>query len=118
MHPAMQRRRHRMMLRRHHAVGAKRRRGLAGFFIVTFAVIGLMFVGTVGGTVGGLFAAYNAIAATLPDPRVIDKVELPESTLVYDRTGQTLMARFECQNRDAVAFAEIPKHLVDATVAV
>jgi membrane peptidoglycan carboxypeptidase len=118
MHPAMQRRRHRMMVRRHHAVGARRRRGLASFFIVTFAVIGLMFVGTMAGTVGGLFAAYNAIAATLPDPRVIDKVELPESTLVYDRTGERLMARFECQNRDAVTFDEIPKHLVDATVAI
>ncbi|HEX2221231.1 MAG TPA: transglycosylase domain-containing protein [Candidatus Limnocylindria bacterium] len=118
MHPAMQRRRHRLMVRRHHAVGASRRRGLAGFFFVTFAVIGLMFVGTIAGTVGGLFAAYNAIAATLPDPRVIDTVDLPESTLVYDRTGKTLLARFECQNRDAVAFDEIPKHLVDATVSI
>jgi membrane peptidoglycan carboxypeptidase len=117
MHPAMQRRRHRLMLRRTASRG-RPRRGLATFLLGTLAAIGLMLGGSLVGTGGGMLAAYNYFASGLPDPRILDDVELPQSTYVYDRTGKTLLARFECQNREAVAFDQIPDALVNATVAI
>ena len=94
------------------------RRGLATFLLGTLAAIGLLIGGSLAGTAGGMFAAYNYFAASLPDPRILDNVDLPQSSYVYDRTGKTLLARFECQNREAVTFDQIPEDVVNATVAI
>jgi len=116
MHPAMQRRRHRLMLRRT-TRGRAPRRGLATAFLVVIGVFVVFVGGSVAATAGGLFAAYNYFASGLPDPRLLDDIELPASTYVYDRTGKTLLARFECQNREQVNFAALPEPIVNATIA-
>jgi membrane peptidoglycan carboxypeptidase len=89
------------------------------FLFVTVGVFGLMFVGSVLGTAGGMLAAYNYFASDLPDPHVLDGIqkELPQSTYIYDRSGEVLLARFECQNREAVAFDQIPQVIWEAAVA-
>jgi membrane peptidoglycan carboxypeptidase len=116
MHPAMQRRRHRLMTRRTTSRHAPRR-GIATAVLVLFGVLLLFVVGSVAGTAGGLLAAYNYYATGLPDPRLLDDIELPASTYVYDRTGQQLLARFECENREQVRFDELPSYIVDAAIA-
>ena len=93
------------------------RRGIATAVLVLFGVFLLFVVGSVAGTAGGLLAAYNYYATGLPDPRLLDDIELPASTYVYDRTGQQLLARFECQNREQVRFDELPSYIVDAAIA-
>jgi membrane carboxypeptidase/penicillin-binding protein len=108
MHPALQRRRRHLMMTKRTTRRGSRRRGLATFLLVTLGVFGLMFVGSIMGTAGGMFAAYNYFASDLPDPEILEGIETPESTYVYDRSGETLLARFECQNREAVAFDELP----------
>jgi membrane peptidoglycan carboxypeptidase len=116
MHPAMQRRRHRLMIRR----TTKRRsprRGLTTFLMVTVGVIVLFIGGSIVGTGAGLLAAYDYFSTGLPDPHIIDGIDMPASTYVYDRTGTQLLARFECENREEVRFSEIPSSIVDATVA-
>ena len=105
-----------MMTRRTTRRGS-RRRGLATFLLVVFGVFGLTFVGSIVGTAGGMLAAYTYFASDLPDPNVLDKIVPPQSTYVYDRTGTVLLARFECQNRDAVEFEELPEVIWQATVA-
>jgi hypothetical protein len=105
-----------MMTRRTTRRG-QRRRGLATFLLVTLGVFGLTFVGSIMGTAGGMFAAYTYFASDLPDPNVLDGIEPAQSTYVYDRTGQTLLARFECQNREAVKFAELPDIIWEATIS-
>lgn len=104
------------MARRTTRRGAQRR-GLATAFIVTLGVFALLVVGSIAGTAGGLLAAYSYFASGLPDPRLLDDIEMPASTYVYDRTGTELLARFECQNRETVTFDELPEHIVNATVA-
>jgi membrane peptidoglycan carboxypeptidase len=116
MHPAMQRRRHRLMTRR----ATRRRnpgRGFATFLAVSLGVFVLFVGGMVAGTTGGLLAAYQYFAAGLPNPRILDGIELPASTYVYDRTGTVLLARFECENREQVTFADLPDSVVNATIA-
>lgn len=105
------------MTRRSTLRGSGRRRNLTTAFVVIIGAFVIMIGGSVLGTAGGLLAAYNYFASGLPEPNILDDLRLPQSTFVYDRTGATLLARFECQNRDAVAYAEIPENLIDATVA-
>ena len=105
-----------MMTRRTTRRGG-RRRGLATFLLVTFGVFGMMFAGSIFGTAGGMLAAYNYFASDLPDPRLLDGIEPQQSTYVYDRTGEQLLARFECQNREAVSFETLPDVIWQATVA-
>jgi membrane peptidoglycan carboxypeptidase len=116
MHPVLQRRRHRLMVRR-----TTSRRGKRQGVVTLLLAILVLFVVTIGGSVvgsaGAALAAYNYFAAGLPAPNILDGINLPQSTLVYDRTGKTLLARFECQNREYISFADIPSIMVNATVA-
>ena len=105
-----------MMTRRTTRRGSQRR-GLATFLLVALGVFGLTFVGSIMGTAGGMFAAYSYFATGLPEPDILDEIEPAESTYVYDRSGERLLARFECQNREAVTFAELPDTIWQATVA-
>ncbi len=105
-----------MMTRRTTRRGTQRR-GLATFLLITLGVFGLMFAGSIMGTAGGMLAAYNYFATGLPAPNVLDDIVPAESTYVYDRTGQALLARFECQNREAVTFETLPEVVWQATVA-
>jgi membrane peptidoglycan carboxypeptidase len=118
MHPAMQRRRHRLMLRRTTNVRGRRRQGATTILLGVLVVLLVTIGGSVLGTGGAMVAAYNYFAAGLPDARILDDIQLPQSTLVYDRSGKTLLARFECQNRESVTFKDVPKTVVDATVAI
>lgn len=93
------------------------RRGLATAFLVMIGVFVLFVGGSIAGTAGGLLAAYGYFSSGLPDPNLLDDIELPASTYVYDRTGKVLLARFECQNREQVEFSELPEDIVNATVA-
>jgi membrane peptidoglycan carboxypeptidase len=112
----MQRRRRQMLTRRGTRRGHQRRGLLLGFLVV-FGIFGVLIGGTVLGAGAGALFAYNYFATGLPDPHLLDEVPLPQSSLVYDRTGTVLLARFECQNRESVRFDEIPEVIVDATVA-
>ncbi len=107
-----------MMTRRTVRRGSQRR-GLATFLLIALGVFGLTFVGSIMGTAGGMFAAYTYYASDLPDPDILDdpRLEPAQSTYVYDRTGKTLLARFECQNREAVEYEELPEVIWQATVA-
>jgi membrane peptidoglycan carboxypeptidase len=105
-----------LMLRRTTRRGSQRR-GLATGFLVLIGLFVLFIGGAVAGTAGGLLAAYNYFQTGLPDPRLLDDIELPASTYIYDRTGKRLLARFECQNREQVNFDALPEDVVNATVA-
>jgi membrane peptidoglycan carboxypeptidase len=62
--------------------------------------------------------AFTGLMRDLPGPQILEQIELPEQSVVYDRTGKTELARFGEFNREVVTFAEIPPVLVDATTAV
>jgi membrane peptidoglycan carboxypeptidase len=112
----MQRRRHRLMARRT-TRGRAPRRGMATAFLVLVGLFALSIVATFGGTTGGGLLLYNSVYASLPDGRLLEGIDLPASTYVYDRSGKVLLARFECQNREQVRFDQVPDYIVNAAVA-
>ena len=113
----MQRRRHRLMVRRS-TRGRAPRRGAATILVVLLGLFGLSIAGAIGGTTGTGLLVYQSVYDDLPDGRLLDGIDLPASTYVYDRTGKILLARFECQNREQVSFDQVPEDIVNAAVAV
>ena len=93
------------------------RRGIgvaAAMGLVLFAALAAL------GATGAAFAVstYSQLARDLPDPSLLERIELPEQSIVYDRTEKVELARFGEFNREVVAFDQIPPVLVDATTAV
>lgn len=54
----------------------------------------------------------------LPNPRLLSAREIPLSTKIYDRNGTLLFQIYANQNRSFVNLDDLPKNLVNATVAI
>ncbi len=84
--------------------------------------MGLVLFGVLvlGGLVGAgvTLATYASISKDLPNPTKLEEIQLPEQSVVYDRTGKVELARFGEFNREVLTFDEIPPVLIDATTAV
>ncbi|MBU1032226.1 PBP1A family penicillin-binding protein [Patescibacteria group bacterium] len=64
-------------------------------------------------TVFILTAAYQ-----LPDPTRLSQSFQPLTTEIYDRNGNLLYRFYEDKNRTLVKFADVPKYLTQATIAI
>lgn len=64
-----------------------------------------------------VFAAW--VSKDLPDPNSLNALRSPESTKIYDRTGQVLLYEiYGSERRTLVPIDQIPKKLQQATVAI
>ena len=54
----------------------------------------------------------------LPNPRMLSARSIPVTTKIVDRNGVLLYEVYAEQNRTPVPLAEVPKHFINATVAV
>lgn len=54
----------------------------------------------------------------LPDPRLLTVRDIPVSTKIYDRNGVLLYQIYTDENRNIVNLEELPKYVVDATIAI
>ena len=86
------------------------------------AAMGLILFGALAllGGAGAVLAVttYAQMSHGLPDPTALERIVLPEQSVVYDRTGKVELARFGDFNRQVVTFDQLPPMLVDATTAV
>ncbi|HEU0236913.1 MAG TPA: transglycosylase domain-containing protein, partial [Candidatus Limnocylindrales bacterium] len=95
--------------------GSAPRQTSAGWIaLITFGL--LASIGVLGAVV--VVGTYLNLADGLPPTSRLEEFELAEESVVYDRTGQTELARFGEFRRDIVAFDEIPAVVLDATTAV
>ncbi|OGO56968.1 MAG: hypothetical protein A2V85_04580, partial [Chloroflexi bacterium RBG_16_72_14] len=76
----------------------------------------LVLLGVAGSAV--VVVRFTGLIQDLPDPGRLEQIELPEQSVIYDRTGTIELARFGEFNREVVGFDQIPPVLVDATTAV
>ncbi len=53
----------------------------------------------------------------LPNPDSLTQRTIPQSTVIYDRNGQTLYQVYRDENRTLVKLEDIPQHVIDATLA-
>lgn len=54
----------------------------------------------------------------LPDPKLLAIREIPVSTKIFDRNGVLLYQIYSDENRSLVALDRLPKHVVEATIAI
>ncbi|HEU0244420.1 MAG TPA: transglycosylase domain-containing protein, partial [Candidatus Limnocylindrales bacterium] len=96
---------------------SRRRKGIGGaarMGLVLFTA--LLVLGIVGA--GVAIAGFTQLSNGLPDPKMLEKIQLPEQSVIWDREHKVELARFGEFNRDVVAFKDIPPVLVDATTAI
>src|SRR4029079_17587234 len=91
------------------------RRGTLGWI----ALIVFLFLAAVG-IIGALASVvlFTTLSSGLEPVNEMDQYQLPEETVIYDRTGTVELARFGEYQRDVVTFDEIPPVLLDATTAI
>ncbi len=80
---------------------------LATFLVGSLLLAGVAVVGTV--------AAVTALSQGLPDPTNLGALTFAQPTTVYDRTGTVQLGRFQQEQRRVVAFADVPRLVLDAT---
>jgi membrane peptidoglycan carboxypeptidase len=97
----------------------RRRNGgaLGGWRLALPSSLLAVILGTLGLLVVGAGAALAYFTADLPSAQDLAKDPLPQSTRIYDRTGEQLLYQFEEERRQVVSYDQIPKVLVDATVS-
>lgn len=57
------------------------------------------------------------LASALPNPKRLSLNESPATTEFYDRKGRLLYKLYEGRNRTPVTLNDLPKHLIQATIA-
>jgi membrane peptidoglycan carboxypeptidase len=99
-----------------------RRRGGAPFLRVgiVFITLGLFSVAaflTVASIAAG-FDFVDEMNASLPPVTDFETLDFAQPSVVYDRTGTIVLATFQSEQRRVVTYDQIPKVLLDATIAV
>jgi membrane peptidoglycan carboxypeptidase len=63
-------------------------------------------------------SAFARLSDGLEDPTKLDTIAFQEESIVYDRTGETELARFGQAKREVVTFDQLPPLVVDAQTAI
>ncbi|HEY0444163.1 MAG TPA: transglycosylase domain-containing protein, partial [Candidatus Limnocylindrales bacterium] len=111
---------HGSVLARRHPVQRRARRRASGSRVLTVLLtLSLAAIVVIGGTVGvfgvAAIAAVGALSTDLPDPATLEQLTFAQPTVIYDRTGKVQLARFQKEQRRVVAYADVPKLVIDAT---
>jgi membrane peptidoglycan carboxypeptidase len=110
---------------RHRRLGTARRPtggGAAAAKRAAIAIPLVLFASLIGvGLVAflGAVSAYGYYSEGLPDPRgQLQGLRFDQQTVVYDRTGETLLARLGDMRRELATFDQLPPEMLDATTAI
>jgi membrane peptidoglycan carboxypeptidase len=86
--------------------------------LLTFLLLTTLVVGGAVGLAGvAAVATVGALSTDLPDPSELGGLTFSQPTIVYDRTGEVELARFQREQRRVVAYEEVPRLVLDATTA-
>ncbi len=66
----------------------------------------------------GFSAAIWILGSDLPDVNDLTNFVTSQSTLIYDREGNVLYTVHGEENRENIVLSDIPKHYIDATIAI
>lgn len=93
-----------------------RLKAITGGSFIKNAVLALVALSLLGGLV--VFVGYLYFASTLPSVEDILNRDVAQSTKIYDRTGEHLLYEISAdEKRTVIPFDQIPKNVVNATLA-
>lgn len=79
---------------------------------ILLAAVALFLLGTI-----AFLALFAFLSRDLPDPNSLTMREVPQSTKIYDRSGEHLLYEISGdEKRTLVMLEDIPEHLVNATI--
>lgn len=81
------------------------------------ALVALLILVTGSAGLAGVITVTSiaALSTDLPDPSALATLEFEQPTVVYDRTGEVELARFQRTRREVVDYRDIPPLVLDAT---
>jgi penicillin-binding protein 1A len=79
-------------------------------FLLSLVVLGVF------GCAGAVFGVVQWLRKDLASPQALASIQPPIKTIVYDARGRVLHEFFK-ENRSQVPLAQIPRHLVNATIS-
>ncbi len=85
--------------------------------LTLFGFMGMAVLLATAGVATGL-SFLDRVETELPPVSGFEELEYAQPSIVYDRTGTIELARFQVERRRVVGFDDIPKVLLDATIAV
>ena len=96
---------------RSHEPGSRIPKLVGGAFLAIFLVIALVV------TAAGLTAtaAVAVLSSDLPDVKALNAMTFAQPTVVYDRTGEVELAKFQREKRRVVTYEQVPRLVLDAT---
>ena len=80
---------------------------------IALGIAGLIIIGIM-----ALIVLIAVISIGLPDVHDLDKLNVSQSTTIYDREGNILYVKHGGENREYVAYGNISKNAINATVAI
>jgi peptidoglycan glycosyltransferase len=86
-------------------------------FAIIFSVVAFATLATVLGVATGL-SFLTKMESELPSVAAFDQLDYAQPSTVYDRTGTVQLATFQDEFRHVVSYDDIPKVLLDSTIAV
>ena len=97
---------------------SRRSRGESRLPLAVASLLGVVLL-VVSGGLGALgvtaIATVGSLSSELPDPARLADLTFVRPTIVYDRTGQVQLGRFEREQRRVVTYDQVPKTVLDAT---
>jgi peptidoglycan glycosyltransferase len=90
---------------------------IASAFALFFCVVAFGVLAAVLGVATGL-SFLAKMESELPSVAAFDQLDYAQPSVVYDRTGTVQLATFQDEFRHVVRYEDIPKVLLDATIAV
>jgi membrane peptidoglycan carboxypeptidase len=90
---------------------------VAGGFAIVFALLAFTGLAVVLAIATGL-SFIAQMQSELPSVAAFDQLDYAQPSVVYDRTGTVQLATFQDEFRHVVTYDEIPKVLLDSTIAV
>ncbi len=103
----------------HHSGRLSRRPGAAAAGIGGLATaLGIVVAGFALFAGSAAASVWSFFTADLPAAHDLATAPVPLSTLIYDRSGEHLLYRFEDERRELVTLDQVPKVMQDATISI
>ncbi|OGG03913.1 hypothetical protein A2W14_05590 [Candidatus Gottesmanbacteria bacterium RBG_16_37_8] len=92
---------------------ALRKRLRFAFIKARYFLLGILFLGVI-----VIYYQINSFVASLPNPQQIKLAGFPATTKIFDRNEILLYEIYEGYDRTPITLSEIPKQVIEATIAI
>lgn len=83
------------------------------FLKIKYFLIGALIIGSI-----FVLNSSAEFIRSLPNPKSLTELDTPTTSKIFDRNGTLLYEIYQERNRTPVTLSEVPKNIIDATIAI